>query len=65
MTGKTCGECGATVPLKRDRIACAKCAGRFCPRHIFSRIDGNNAAITKHAPRLCRPCYLAAYTDEA
>lgn len=49
----TCAECGATAT-----DTCARCLKRLCGKHAFlSWVDGNNAAITKAAPIVCRYCH--------
>jgi len=63
-----CQECDAPLRqlmsewgLKRCQI----CGGEFCSKHIYTKIDGNNAWLTLNAPRLCKRCFVAHYGSTA
>ena len=43
--------------LKKECFVCSNCGLKFCRKHIYSYVDGNNIAITKNAPALCIKCY--------
>ena len=57
-------ECGCVVRRKLDAKRCMQCAGVFCGKHLFIRVDESNAAITQNAPRLCERCYKAKYESK-
>lgn len=48
----------------KEKIRCHKCGRLFCPKHIYTRVDGNNRSITKNAPEYCAECYGIIYPDE-
>lgn len=54
-------KCDCTVTRKADIYTCSSCKEKFCAKHIYSRIDGNNVSITKYAPLLCHKCYGEKY----
>lgn len=56
-------SCGC-VRYKKDTHKCAKCKSTCCGEHIYSWVDGNNAAITLNAPELCESCYAKTYPDD-
>ena len=40
---------------------CQKCGKSLCPEHTYFYVDGNNEAITRNSPRLCKECYEKTY----
>lgn len=40
---------------------CQMCKKSLCPEHTYFYVDGNNNAITKNSPRLCKKCYEKRY----
>jgi len=48
----------------KDLIKCDECGKLLPPDQIFSYVDGNNCAITKNSPNLCRECYIKRYGDK-
>ena len=57
----TCVMCDATTTRKADLHHCWDCGSVLCGRCAVSYVDGNNIAITKQSPALCRPCYVQRY----
>lgn len=51
----SCAKCQAPIK-KPDTHICRRCGQRFCGKHIYSRVDGNNGAITKNALEFCQQC---------
>ncbi len=47
-----CVACG-----EKSTGECHDCHAPTCDRHRYAYTDGNNKAITKNSPLLCRPCY--------
>jgi len=43
---------------------CQECRGNFPLDKLFCYVDGNNIAITKSSPELCKECYLIKYKLE-
>ena len=50
-----CTVC-ATPIKKSDQYRCRKCGRVFCGKHVYSKVDGNNGAITRSAHELCQEC---------
>ena len=40
---------------------CQNCGKSLCPEHTYFYVDGNNEAITRNSPRLCKECYEKIY----
>ena len=40
----------------KDIGYCDKCQREATTDHLWSYVDGNNSAITKHSPTLCEKC---------
>ena len=40
---------------------CMDCRATLCAKHAYQRVDGNNIAITRSAPVLCRECFVKRY----
>ena len=40
---------------------CYECGVEKNGKNIFSYVDGNNIAITKNSPNLCKSCYTKKY----
>lgn len=64
METKRCKVCDSQVFVSRKELRCRGCGEYFCGRHIYSYVDGNNGAITRHAPNFCETCYLAWYKKD-
>ena len=47
--------------LKLPMQKCAGCKVKHTLSNLFSYVDGNNGAITKNSPELCKSCYIAKY----
>jgi len=57
--------CGCVSRVKKySAVKCCRCGKYFCPKHIFTRVDGNNRSITKNAPEYCAACYKIVYPNE-
>ena len=56
----SCAECGQELKTK-DRVTCCRCSADLCLKHQYIRVDANNGAITRNAPKLCRHCYQDMY----
>ncbi len=50
-------RCVSNTLYKKDQFVCAGCEKIFCSRHIYSRVDEANEAITKNAKEYCEKCY--------
>ena len=55
------GDMLVTAPKKDVKGTCARCRNRTSGDKIFSRVDGNNRAITANAPTYCFSCYVHTY----
>ena len=52
-------------PIKAAKLQkCAACGVEHTLDELFSYVDGNNRAITKNSPELCRLCFLARYGEK-
>ncbi len=40
---------------------CENCGVKKPDSELFIRVDGNNGAITRNAPFLCKKCYVERY----
>ena len=49
-------------PVKLQK--CARCGVKHTLDELYSYVDGNNRAITKNSPELCKPCFLARYGEK-
>jgi hypothetical protein len=47
--------------MKKDLMKCQNCGVMLSPSKTFQYVDGNNGAITKNSPILCRDCYEKKY----
>lgn len=58
-------ECKECKDLHRNKniMRCKKCCDGFCMKHIYSRVDESNIAITKNAPNYCEQCYKEVYQN--
>lgn len=56
-------SCGCVI-YEKDVIRCATCGAACCASHSYSRVDGNNRAITRHAPSLCATCAKQQYPGD-
>jgi Fe-S-cluster containining protein len=56
-----CAECNEHLRNRQTRYPCMACGAVCCASHIHAYVDGNNAAITRHAPNLCKACYVERY----
>ena len=65
MKQKYYNGCGCIVEYKNKKELlgqfCKKCGKEFCGSHIYTRVDGNNRAITRNAPHYCGECYIKVY----
>lgn len=52
--------CGCRVN-KKDVHVCTECKLSLCGKHIYFKVDGNNASITKYSPLLCEKCFINRY----
>lgn len=50
--------------IKKNNVYCEKCKKSLCIEHSYSYVDGNNIAITKNAPTLCKQCYEKTYNEK-
>ncbi|MDR2597255.1 MAG: YopX family protein [Treponema sp.] len=57
---KRCFVCGNKLTNK-TQYTCSNCGKVLCGKHSFTYVDGNNGAITKNSPILCRECYEVKY----
>ncbi len=56
----SCTTCGKPL-FKKDALRCHGCGAKLCPEHTYRYVDGNNEAITRNSPDLCRRCYQVRY----
>ena len=53
--GMNCHRCGTPIK-KAEQYQCHSCKRIFCGKHVFSKVDGNNGAITRNAHEFCQEC---------
>lgn len=46
---------------KIKNCICSKCKKELTPQTAYIYVDGNNCAITKNSPMLCKECYIEKY----
>ena len=61
MQAKSLCDCETLTKAFINKNTCQTCKGIYCPRHLFTYVDGNNRAITKNSPQLCEVCYNKKY----
>jgi hypothetical protein len=57
-----CTECKTAI-TRYQAYYCRDCQRLFCAKHIYTRVDEANAAITRNALPLCKECYTKRYGE--
>lgn len=58
-----CAQCDTGLRAC-SKHQCVKCKKWFCDKHIYTRVDESNIAITKNAPKLCKEDYKDHYNNQ-